>query len=111
MMTANLIVITNDVYDVAKRLKEIDSAYSVCYNKSKCRYEVHNSRQKGNTFCLVVPYDCLDQRTIDLVWRTRVQNIQTLLDDIERDNAKLQQQAVRKQCESALSCIEQGGVI
>lgn len=84
-----LTVIANDLFDIASRLKEIDDGYFVCYNRKASRYEVHNNRQKGSTFCLAVPYDALDARTVELVRKTRVENACKLLEEMERANSAL----------------------
>lgn len=63
--------ITDDLYFIASRLKEIDPSYFVVYNLLKSRYEVHSKEQRGNTLCFVVPYDRLDARTIEYAKRTR----------------------------------------
>ncbi|MCM1043169.1 MAG: hypothetical protein NC350_03040 [Corallococcus sp.] len=84
-----LTVITSDLFDISSRLKEIDSNYFVCYNRKAQRYEVHNGRQRGNTFCLAVPYGCLDARTVDLVRKTRVENAEKLWEEMERHNSAL----------------------
>lgn len=111
-MTANdgLVVIKHDVYDVAKALKHIDKAYTVCYNTAKCRYEVHNSRQKGNTFCLVVPYEQLDCRTIDYVNKTRIQNISALMEQMDKQNKQLTDKLIAKQAEQMCDALQRGYV-
>ncbi|MBR6788459.1 MAG: hypothetical protein IKM44_01480 [Clostridia bacterium] len=63
--------VTDDLYFIASRLKEIDPTYYVVYNLIKLRYEVHSKEQRGNTLCFVVPYGNLDARTIEYAKRTR----------------------------------------
>lgn len=94
MKGAHLIPIVNDVFDVASRLCEIDAGYVVYYNKLQGRYEVHNNRQKGDSLALVLPFDCLDARTIELVYKTRVENAQRLFAEMERDNQLAEKNAV-----------------
>ena len=45
-----LIKITENAFDIVKRLKEIDPKYFVVYNTMFKRFEVHNSGQHVNTF-------------------------------------------------------------
>lgn len=47
-------VITNDLFNIAKRIKQIDSNYFIVYNKRFSRYEVHYKKQIGSkiAFCL-----------------------------------------------------------
>ncbi len=63
--------VTDDVFFISSRLKEIDPSYYVVYNLLKSRYEVHSKEQRGNTLCFVVPYDRLDARTLEYAARTR----------------------------------------
>lgn len=83
-------IILSDVYNIAKRLKEIDRNYFVVYNTSKKKYEVHNSRQIGDSYCLTVPFDCLDARTIFLVQQSRIKNISEIVEKMDFENEVLQ---------------------
>ena len=84
------VMITNDVFDIAKRIKEIDEDYFVVYDTKLCRFEVHNKRQKPDTLSLVLPYDTLDCRAIDKVLSTRTEYIAKRLAEIDEYNQKLQ---------------------
>lgn len=84
------VMITNDVFDIAKRIKEIDDDYFVVYDTRLCRFEVHNKRQKLDTLSLVLPYDTLDCRAIDKVLSTRTEYIAKRLAEIDEYNQKLQ---------------------
>ena len=88
MMTK--VMITNDVFDIAQRIKEIDQDYFVVYDKKLCRFEVHNKRQKPDTLSLVLPYDTLDCRAIDKVLSTRTEYVAKQLAMIDEYNEKLQ---------------------
>ena len=89
-------LITNDLFDVASRLKEIDVGYQIYYNKQLGRFEVHNRFQHGNTLSVVVPFDRLDARTVELVQKTRVENIKTLLAEMEKANEQAEKDATKK---------------
>ena len=90
-----LIKINADVFDITTRLKEIDNNYFIVYNTNLKRYEVHNSGQYLDTFCLTVDgkLNCL---VIDKVLKTRRQNIAKLLKQIEQNNKKLENEKQRK---------------
>ena len=66
--------VTADLYDIAKRLREIDPDYRVWYSYRRHKYEIHNVGQRGGTYALTVPYGELDERTLRLVRRTRAEN-------------------------------------
>ena len=84
-----MIEITNDLFDIAMRLRSVNEQYRLYYNTQKRRYEVRNS----NTFALefVVPYDELDARTVEYARYTSVSNAEQIFSDIEQNNAKLLQ--------------------
>lgn len=88
-MKAEAVVIENDLFGIAARLKSIDDGYFVVYDKRRHAFEVHNSRQRGNTFSLSVPYPSLDVRTVDLVLKTRVENSEKLFREMEEENRRL----------------------
>ena len=80
------VVIENDLFGIAARLREIDDGYFVVYDRAKHCYEVHNRLQRGDTFALRVPYPSLDARTVTLVRRTRAERAEKLLIEAEREN-------------------------
>ena len=81
------IEIVHDVYYIAERLKEIDFNYFILYNTKRKKYEIHHTGQ-SDTYCLTVPYDELDARTIDFVNQTRVENRDRLLKELDEENKK-----------------------
>ena len=83
------VVIENDLFGIAARLREIDDGYFVVYDKVKHCFEVHNRLQRGDTFALRVPYPSLDARTVTLVRRTRAERAAELLKETERENERL----------------------
>ncbi|MBQ7603072.1 MAG: hypothetical protein IJU58_02915 [Clostridia bacterium] len=86
--------IYSDTFDISRRLCEIDPAYFVVYNTDCNRFEVHNSQQYLDTFCLTVDGE-LDSRVISKVFKTRKQNIDKLLDEIACQNEALQKEQRR----------------
>lgn len=84
-------VIENDMYNISGRIKEIDEGYFIVFSYRYRRYEVHNLRQP-KTLAIVVPYDELDCRTERLVQRTRVERKKQLIEEMERNNRKLEEE-------------------
>lgn len=78
------IKIYNDVFDIVKRLKEIDDSYYVVYDNVKKRYEVWSLCEKS--MCFVVPYTTLDARTIAYALKTNSNNAQKLFNEIDKNN-------------------------
>ena len=89
-------VIESDLYDIAKRLKEIDPSYFVFYRYKSKRYEVHSNEQRGNSLCFVVPYDKLDGRVLSYALRTRRERAEEFLQEMERQNALKRAEEIRK---------------
>lgn len=84
------IEIKDDMFDICRRLKNIDSSYFILYDKCRGKYELHSTAQYGNTYTLTIPYNRLDKRTIDYVLKTRRENIKKLISDMEENNKKLE---------------------
>ncbi len=80
--------VVGDLFGVADRIKEIDSDYFIFYSYRHRRFEVHSRAQKGSTLCLVLPYDRLDERTVRLVRKTRVENARRLFLEMEEENER-----------------------
>lgn len=80
------IKLCSDVYNIAKRIKKIDKDYYIVYNTSTHKFEVHNSSQLGGTYCLTIPYQFLDERTLKYVQKTSSVNLDYVLNEIESNN-------------------------
>lgn len=85
------IKIKNDLYNICKRLKSIDKKYFILYDKAKNKFEIHNSNQPFSTYCLTIPYDKLDKRTIDYVLKTKNENFDKILKEIENSNKRIEE--------------------
>ena len=88
------IKILNDVYNIAKRIKDIDRDYYVVYDTSKNKFEIHNLGQRGSSYCLTLPYDELDERALKCVLKTQSVNVEEILNEIENDN-NLRESAIK----------------
>ena len=81
-------VVTN-VFWIPERLRELDEGYFVLRNHETKQFEIHHAGQPHNTYCLTVPYSELDERTLILVRKTRISNLEKLLFQMEEHNQKL----------------------
>lgn len=90
-----------DVYNISKRIKNIDRDYYVVYDTSRQKYEVHNKSQLGSSYCLTLPFNNLDERALTFVMETQSTNIDRILNQIENNNKS--RESTEKN--SALSCI------
>lgn len=94
-------VVKNDLYDIAKRLKEIDDGYFIFFNYRKKRYEIHSTKQVGSSLALVVPYNVLDGRTLTLVRQTSIERMDRIMEENRRKNARIERDRVKKISENA----------
>lgn len=81
-------------FDIVRRLREIDPNYFVVFNTKTNGFEIHNSGQYLSTFCLTVDGE-LDCRVLQKVLRTRAENAEKLLREIEDHNKKIEQEKLR----------------
>ena len=77
--------IESDVFGIVDRIKEIDEEYFIVFNTVKNKYELHNSGQL-DSYCLTIPYDCLDAKIIDLIHFSKVENIDDIMYEIDNNN-------------------------
>ena len=87
-----LIEIKTDPLFIGERLKEIDQSYYLVFNTIKNKYEVHSNEQKGCSYCLTCPNVELDERLVELVKKTRRENINELLSEIDKENERLEKE-------------------
>ena len=83
------IKINNDVFEITKRIKDIDDGYYVVFDTRKNHYELHNKNQPY-TYCLTYPYDNLDSRMIDMILYTNIDNIDNIVNEIDKNNANIE---------------------
>lgn len=98
----NLIEINGDLFDIAGRLKEIDSRYTVCRNVKLNRFEIY----ADGVLQIAVPFDRLDARTLELVRSTRLENAERLMEQIDQDNARLEKSLQKSRQDKLLARVE-----
>ena len=83
-----LFALESNIYDIPKRLEEIDSDLFVCLNKITQRFEVHSLVNRGTTYCFSVPYDELDVRTIEVFRRSnlKTRSIKEIIRELDQEN-------------------------
>ncbi len=79
-------MVKDDLFHVAKRLRQIDSRYRVYFNRQLFRFEIHAQ----GAMQIALPFDRLDERSVEYVRKTRVENLDALTKEIELDNAKIE---------------------
>lgn len=91
----NLIEIKHDCFDICSRLKEIDCSYRVFFNlKRKC-FEVHSFFQVKSSYCFTIPYASLDERTLFYAKKTRSENRDKIIQEIEEYNKRVEEKNLK----------------
>lgn len=80
-----LVKVRDDLFHIARRIKQIDSQYELYFNRKLWRFEVY---AKG-AMQVALPFDRLDARSVDFVRETRIENLSRIMDEIEKNNAVL----------------------
>ncbi len=78
-----------DIFDIVKKIKSIDNNYRVFRNIQKHRYEIYYQKGLNLNLEIVVPYDELDYRIINLLNKTKVENADKLFEEIDKHNEKI----------------------
>jgi len=96
-------IISTDLYNIGNRIREIDNSYFIAFNYKTKKFELHAKNKRGGSLCLVLPFNKLDNRTLDYARRTRVENAAKLLKEIELNNLKIQQQKAKALASKAIA--------
>ena len=81
-------LITQDVYDIVKQIKQIDKNYFVMYDEEKKKYELHDQRYKP-TFSITL-YDKLDKRSVKKVFNSQSKNAVEIFKAIDKTNDNIE---------------------
>lgn len=102
----NLINIFTDPFFICQRLKEIDRSYFVMFDLEKKNYQLHSSEQRGNSYCLTFPFDCLDARAVEHAKKTRVENEDKIIEEIDRENKRLEKKLIKDEINRLKEALE-----
>ena len=94
-----LIPIEKDVFSVADRLKEVDERYRVYRNTLAHRFEVY----VGEALQLVVPFQKLDARTVEYARKTRIERVNKIVQELDKENDLLEKRKNRAIIDGALA--------
>nr|DAS14111.1 MAG TPA: hypothetical protein [Caudoviricetes sp.] len=84
-----------DVFYIAGRIKELDPAYYIMFNRNSGRYQVHAGTGR-DTLQLDLPFDILDSRALSYVRQTAVTRINEYLAEIDRANLINERAALKR---------------
>lgn len=89
------IKIESDVFDIAKRVKQINENYYILFDTSKQKFELH-SKEQQNSYCFSYPFQNLDNRFLDLVYTTNIKYIDNIMEDIDNNNREIEKREKQK---------------
>lgn len=84
--------IYHDLFHIAERIRQIDPCYVIYWNGGAERYEVF----WHGKLAFVIPFDCLDVRTLVYAQRTRRENADEIEREIDEGNAAIFQAQNKK---------------
>lgn len=105
------IEVKSDCLDIANRLKSIDESYYILFDTKRAKYEVHSSNQPFTSYCFTSPYNFLDERLLIYALKTRKENKDYLLKELDRENEKFLKREQNKQKEKIFEQLENMGEI
>ena len=94
--------IRHDLFGIAKRLKSIDRRYELFFNRKKNRYEIC----ANGAMQMALPFERLDARTLTYARKTRLENLEKIIAEIEEENARLEIQKNRETRDKILAAEE-----
>lgn len=106
MRRENYIPVYSDSLGITDRLKEIDGSYFILLNRKSGKFEIHSSQQKDGSFCLELPFPFLDARTLTYARKYRRERINEIIEEMDRENEKLQAREKAKRAEIMGEAIE-----
>ena len=89
------IKLIRDTFGICERIKKLDKNYYVVYDTIKRVYEIHNSKQIFNTYCINVG-STLDMRAVKKLYTSSISNLDNILKEIDRHNDSLEKESKRK---------------
>lgn len=81
--------IKSDALGIIKRIKNWNKKYSVYFNTKKNKFELYltETNLKPKLYCLTFPNLEIDERMLDIVLKSEIQNRKHILEEIEKSNA------------------------
>jgi len=98
------IIVNSDALGIITRIKQWNNNYEVYYNLKTKKYMLYlfENKFKPSIYCLTFPYSQIDERMIEFMQKSEIQNRKAVLKDIEESNAlllKQKQKNILKQLE------------
>lgn len=82
--------IKDDTCGIVKQVQDKDPDYFVLRRKRDGKLELHHRGQPDYTFCLMIPFEVLDDRTLAHIWNTRREKFKELMAAAQASNEKIE---------------------
>ena len=93
------VLVRSDVFNICSRVKKFDNSYRIVYDNIADTYQIYSTNLNGVieligwtplSYVCSLPYNQLDERTINYLYSTRVENIEDIIKQIDGDNQRLE---------------------
>ena len=91
------------MFNIAARLKSVDRRYELFFNRKKNRYEIY----ANGAMQIALPFERLDARAIEYARKTRLENLNKLIAEIEAENARLEIENAKRSRQNVLAAVEE----
>ena len=105
------IEIKSDCLDISQRIKSIDDGYFILFDTKRQKFEVHSFNQLFTTYCFTSPFNFLDERLLCYTLKTRKENKDYLIKEMDKENEKFIKNEKNKQKEKIFEQLENMGEI
>ena len=95
--------VRHDLFNIAARLKSVDRRYELFFNRKKSRYEIY----ANGAMQIALPFERLDARAIEYARKTRLENLNKLIAEIEAENARLEIENAKRSRQNVLAAVEE----
>ena len=86
-----------DPFDVYMRIRDIVPSWRIFWNRRESRYEVHDIESgQWHTLVSVLPFETIDQRTVDYLKRNNRVHFGKVMRQIEENNADIVRRSMQK---------------
>ena len=91
------VLIKSDVFDICNRIRKFDASYRVVYDNGSGRYQIYSTKLQGSielvgwtplSYVCTLPYNQLDVRAVKYLYDTSIENIDNILNLIDENNKK-----------------------
>lgn len=96
--------IESDVFDIAKRLKEVDPTYKLNYNGKTKKFELYGGKKCERL--IVFPFNAMDERMVIHARKTRVERMDALIRELDEENERLERDEKSASVQKAMAAAE-----